>query len=373
MCKHSETVSSGNTDLSGTALCLSGGGYRAMLFHLGSIWRLYETGLLAEIDLISSVSGGSITAAVLGMHWDRISVENPHMPLFKDLVVDPLRKLAGATIDIGSVLMGFFGFGTGAKSLPKKYSKILFRKKTLQDLPDHPCFVINSTNVQSGALWRFSKSCIRDWRVGKIADPATPLAVAVAASSACPPFLSPLIMDFKESQFVAGTGYDLQKPPFTTRVVLTDGGVYDNLGLETAWKRHKRILVSNAGGQMPSQAKPSGRLLPHAIRVNSLIDNQVRSLRKRQLINSYLSGDRDGAYWSIRSDIADYGLPDALECPHKTTMKLALEPTRLKKLKPSKQEKLINWGYAACDVAIRRYVGIEAAGPENFPYASTGI
>ena len=44
----------------GTALCLSGGGYRAMLFHLGVLWRLNDAGMLPELDRISSVSGGSI-------------------------------------------------------------------------------------------------------------------------------------------------------------------------------------------------------------------------------------------------------------------------------------------------------------------------
>src|SRR5208282_640505 len=51
----------------GTALCLSGGGYRAMLFHLGSLWRLNEAGLLRKLNRISSVSGGSITAGMLGL------------------------------------------------------------------------------------------------------------------------------------------------------------------------------------------------------------------------------------------------------------------------------------------------------------------
>ena len=49
------------------ALCLSGGGYRAMVFHIGVLWRLYETGLLHDIKRISSVSGGSITAGVLAL------------------------------------------------------------------------------------------------------------------------------------------------------------------------------------------------------------------------------------------------------------------------------------------------------------------
>src|SRR5262249_27784312 len=57
----------------GTGLCLSGGGYRAMLFHLGALWRLNELGLLHSLQRISSVSGGSITAAVLGHRWRRLA------------------------------------------------------------------------------------------------------------------------------------------------------------------------------------------------------------------------------------------------------------------------------------------------------------
>lgn len=53
----------------GTALCLSGGGYRAMLFHLGALWRLNEAGLLRELKRVSRVSGGSIAAGVLGLKW----------------------------------------------------------------------------------------------------------------------------------------------------------------------------------------------------------------------------------------------------------------------------------------------------------------
>lgn len=54
---------------SGLALCLSGGGFRAALFHLGALRRLNELGLLSKIDTISTVSGGSIVAAHLA---DRI-------------------------------------------------------------------------------------------------------------------------------------------------------------------------------------------------------------------------------------------------------------------------------------------------------------
>ena len=49
----------------GLALCLSGGGYRAMLFHLGTLWRLNELGYLPKLDRISSVSGGPTRLAAL--------------------------------------------------------------------------------------------------------------------------------------------------------------------------------------------------------------------------------------------------------------------------------------------------------------------
>jgi NTE family protein len=56
----------------GMALCLSGGGFRAMLFHLGTLWRLNEVGLMKGLARVSSVSGGSITAAQLGLVWKRL-------------------------------------------------------------------------------------------------------------------------------------------------------------------------------------------------------------------------------------------------------------------------------------------------------------
>lgn len=59
----------------GVALCLSGGGYRAMVFHIGVLWRLHETGVLRRLSRVSSVSGGSITAAVLALAWPRLMAD----------------------------------------------------------------------------------------------------------------------------------------------------------------------------------------------------------------------------------------------------------------------------------------------------------
>jgi NTE family protein len=354
----------------GIALCLSGGGYRAMMFHLGSLWRLNEMGYLGKLDRISSVSGGSITAGVLGLHWDQLGVTPGAPAPGFGMVVDEVRKMAGETIDIGSVLEGVFGPGTVSNKIQRAYDDMLFHGATLQKLPDKPRFVINATNVQSAVLWRFSKPYMRDWRVGEVLNPRIPLSLAVAASSSFPPVLSPCEIDLKAygCVFEPGTGVDLQMEPYTSKAVLTDGGVYDNLGLETAWKQYKTILVSDGGGHIGPEPKPHRDWARHSFRVLEIIDNQVRSLRVRQLIEQYRKAERAGGYWGIRTDIADFGLANALPCPLEKTEAIAAVPTRLKKLEVDDQERLINWGYAVCDAAVRKYFDPSQPAPTAFPY-----
>ena len=359
----------------GIGLCLSGGGYRAMLFHVGVLWRLYETGILTRVTRISSVSGGSITAGVLGLRWHELSFSSNSLQTeFVPKVVNPIRKLASETIDASSIIGGILLPGTISDKIQAAYRKHLFGDATLQDLPDDPPrFVINATNVQSGALWRFMKPYMRDWRVGEVKNPTISIAAAVTASSAFPPVLSPMVLDLDEVLFTPGSGHDLQRDPYTTRAVLTDGGVYDNLGLETVYKRYQTILVSDAGGKMKPEEEPKEDWARHAYRVLDIIDNQVRSLRKRQLIDAYIAGNRDGAYWGIRTNINDYGLADSLDCPFDQTLRLAETPTRLKRLDQTLQEQLINWGYAVCDAGIRRHFDERIEIPNNFPFPVVGV
>ena len=342
-----------------------------MLFHVGAMWRLNELGYLPRLDRVSSVSGGSIAAGVLACAWDKLAFdENGVSPEFERLVASPLRDLARVSVDWRAVLTGALIPGqTISQRVAGYYKRKLFADKTLQDLPDQPRFVINSTNLQSGELWRFSKPYMWDWRVGRIDAPAFPLAWAVAASSAFPPVLSPAVFDFKDSDYVADTGDGLQKSPFTTRVVLSDGGVYDNLGLETAWKRCQTVLVSDGGGHMPDMPKPPRNWGLQSMRVLKTIDNQVRALRKAQAIDGFASGARKGAYWGIRSAVASFPVDDGLDCADTATNDLAEIGTRLCSMKAQTQERLINWGYAICDVAMRSHVCDRPAGPPKFPYA----
>jgi NTE family protein len=364
---------------SGTALCLSGGGYRAMLFHAGVVWRLVDTGFLPKLDRVSSVSGGSITAGVLALTWGDLKLDQEGaVGRYVQSVVAPLRELAGHTIDLSSVLTGLAPRRSIGEGVAAAYRKRLFGQRTLQQLPERPHFIFNATNVDSGALWRFSKPYMADYRVGRIVDPQVEVAVAVAASSAFPPFLSPHIVDLEGVTWITDEGNDLTGPEHRDEAVLSDGGVYDNLGLETAWKRCRCVLVSDAGGQMKAEDDPDRDWVRHLLRVLKLVDNQVRAVRKQQVISAYEANPRepvyrDGAYLGIRSDIRNYELGDVLPCPEPQTLELANTPTRLSKLDERRQERLINWGYALADAALRRHVDPSLAPPAGFPYPSAGV
>lgn len=365
----------------GVALSLSGGGYRAMVFHVGALWRLNEAGLLQKLKRVSSVSGGSITAGVLGLHWKELDFQAGVARNF-DSVVSQITKMSETSVDVGAVIGGIFLPGSISDRVAKAYDRILFKGATLQDLPiqapgQAPRFVINATNVQTAALWRFSRPYMGDYRVGMVQDPKVPIATCVAASSAFPPILSPMSIQIAQP-VVATKGADLSRPPYTKAAVLSDGGVYDNLGLETV-KRFTTLLVSDAGQKIAPEEDPAHDWARHAVRVLDTVDNQVRSLRKRHLIDSYKRGDHTGTYWGIRTHFADYGLSvDPLNCSQRDPTPLAEIPTRLQAMPKAQHDKLVNWGYAVCDAALRTHLkpalqaklGINITPPTKFPFSA---
>jgi NTE family protein len=358
----------------GTALCLSGGGSRAMLFHAGALWRLNELGLLRRLERISSVSGGSIIAGLLGVRWSRLAFD-PATDMatnFVGEVVAPIRSLAGRNLDIVMAVKGLLlPGGNAANRYAEGLRKHLYGDARLSDLPadgEGPRFVINASNLQSGVLWRFSRPYAWDWRVGRISDPPFTVATAVAASGAFPPFFAPLVLEVDPSMFVPGSGDGVLGDEYRHRILLADGGVYDNLGLETVFKRYRTVYVSDGGGKLSDESAPATDWGRSTLRVMKVIDNQVRSLRKRLIFAAYDRGDRSGSYWGIRSRIDEYSrVPGALPCPPAQTMALAEIPTRLAAVSARRQKALINWGYAIADAAIRSREPLHPE-PDRFPY-----
>lgn len=360
-------------------LCLSGGGFRAMLFHAGAIWRLNELGLLRALAQVSSVSGGSITAGMLALAWTKLAFDRRGVATdLVEKVIEPLRALARLDLDKSAIARSLLPTVTAPEIIEDSLRRRLYGDASLADLPgagEGPAFVINATNVQTGGLFSFSRAWMRDRRIGtSTATDRVPLARAVAASAAFPPFLSPMVIDFDPQDFQRDDDSDLHEEPYTSRVLLTDGGVYDNLALETAFDLRDALLVSDAGAALQAEGAPSEDWGRHSFRAVEIMLSQVGALRKRQLLAALK--ERPGAYWGIRSELAEYEkkCPDLRPLPFKRerALELAGTPTRLAELEELHQQALIDWGYTVCDAAIRAHVLPGEPRPARTPYCTFG-
>lgn len=347
-----------NARSSGIALALSGGGFRAVLFHVGVLWRLNELGALGKLARISSVSGGSITSGLLAVRWPRLAFgEDGRSALFEAEVAAPLREFCARNIDVASVLSGAFNpFRSAGEAVADEYRKRLGLDASLQSLPDEPRFVFNATNYATGVSFRFSKPYAGDYRIGLIPKPRFDVATAVACSSAFPPVLAPIELDVRPEDFTKVDGADLyDQIDYRRRLTLADGGVYDNLGLETVWGRYETVLVSDAGKPFDIDAG-IGTMAPRQLmRTMDIGLNQALALRKRMLISAYARGDAKGAFWAIDTDLACYPATEepTLAVAPARVADLAAIRTRLDRFKEQEQCELINWGYAVSDAAVR--------------------
>ncbi|ESZ26594.1 patatin-like phospholipase family protein [Mesorhizobium sp. L2C067A000] len=336
-------------------LCLSGGGYRAMLYHVGALIRLNELGLLGRLREIASVSGGSITSGKLACAWSSLRFDDGGRATnFIEEVADPLLRFATIGIDVKAILYSLIPTKSAADWIAHAYDRYLFHGATLQDMPNTPRFTFMSTNLQTGSGWRFAKDYAADYRVGRLDRPTLSLARVVAASSAFPPFLSPVRIRFEPGTVQPMTGADLHRPPYTEFAVLTDGGVYDNLGLERVWKRCRTILVSNAGSSTPMIGSPTGKWVGQIYRTLGLVQQQAENARKRILLGMNNLGQRNVAFWSIDTPPSAYGLPDALPFSSEDAAKAASLRTRLNRFTAYEINLLLKAGYAGVDASMRR-------------------
>jgi NTE family protein len=379
----------------GIGIAASGGGFRAMLFHAGAFLRLNELGLLRQAKRISSVSGGSIAVGYLASVWNNL--EQHDFKNFKDIYVEPLLAFSRHKIDVVDALTGLLPWkSSAAEQVADGYDAFLFGNRTLQDLPNEPRFVFCATNLQTGVLWRFSKPYAGDYVVGRLDQPKLRLALAVAASSAFPPVLSPLPLALPEGSFrdwpnASGRPPDALTMQLRRRVLLTDGGVYDNHGIEPVVKRYATLFVSDGGAPFARAAELDVDWISQLKRIFEVTDNQVRSLRRRDLIDRFITGNRVGdesvlvrgqvhgrmgAYWGIDTDPDKLNPPNSLPCNTETTHSLARVATRLSDLGEHTSKKLINWGYAISDRSIRfNYKGALVVPISNpvLPYQEAGL
>jgi predicted acylesterase/phospholipase RssA len=273
-------------------LTLSGGGFRATLFHLGVVRFLYETKRLEAVKRIVAVSGGSILAAHLVLQWNQYVGVNEAF----DKVAQELIKFTEADIRGKVVRRWLFAWLSLLPRLilPKpqrwtschileQYYKRLFRNAMLQDLrgDGRPEVAFNCTSLSTGSPCFFSPAGFvwydRDEENFVASDEAR-VAFAVAASSAFPPLFPPIE--------ISNETLATSKDQFRETHYLTDGGVYDNLGIDRLmWSQRTLadldiLLVSDAEGDFDAEFETSYRFpVGRNVRASDILMTRVSSLQ----------------------------------------------------------------------------------------------
>lgn len=381
-----------DTRCSEPVLCLSGGGFRATLFHLGSLRRLNEFALLSRLAVITSVSGGSILNGVLATRWTELR-QSPDgvFDNFDEVIAAPVRAfcssdlrtalLVGSRLRPGSWLSLLRNRGVVSGNLLAASYQSLYRSAQLSGIPAPapaiPRFVFCATNVQTGACWHFHTGPagrMGDFYTGYTATTGVSVAEAVAASSAFPPGFGALRLPTSDAANDRTDPWgnhrpvsDKRKPVDVVQHTLADGGVYDNLGVEPVWSGFRCVLASDAGHPFSSHAACPQWIAPRLGRAAAISMEQVGAVRKRWLVESYGSGERTGAIWTINTPIEQYPNVTAVGYVGPARELFSTIRTDLNRFSEGEIACLENHGYSLTDAAIRsRIPGLCPAQPAAF-------
>lgn len=298
------------------ALALSGGGVRAMAFHLGVLRLLAENGALERVRELSTVSGGSLLTGLIfsknGMRWPTSTefLTKTHGEIRSILLNTDIQAGAIGRLLFRPTLWRYFTSRPNIVALTI-YEDWRIRGK-LQDLPRSPRWAINCTTAETGRRFRFKGGRLGDYETGYADCSRFPLASAMAVSAAFPVGLGPFRLQASRLKWAKALGWNSGDEraielPYRS-LHLYDGGVYDNLGLESLFDAGKlqpkagvtpHIIVSDAGAPL---SRGFGLNALNPFRMKRLMDvmmDQNRALRVRGFV-SYVTKTKQGAYIGIQ-------------------------------------------------------------------------
>ena len=303
-------------------LALSGGGYRAAAYHIGTLRALNRLGILDKVDVISAVSGGSITAAYYALHKDNYEkfeksfIKKLQRGVLCSTIVYLLLALSISLLigfliswwllilEMIILLVCWYWILPVSCFIECSYNRLFFKKKKLSDLPQKPLVAINATDVSNGKLYTFSQLKMGGYPYYKNGDYSTSpfdntqftITKAVMASSCVPFAFSPIRISKKFCK------EDIKAP------ILIDGGLYDNQGthkLSMSKSRYRTdyIIVSDAGN---TQINSKWILNPICllIKTSDIMMDRIKRLQRQQNIYTQANTNRY-AYVPLEWDIEE--------------------------------------------------------------------
>lgn len=276
------------------ALALSGGGFRATLFHLGMIRYLRATSQLGRVRRIAAVSGGSILAAHLVTNWSRYNgTQREFEGASAAMLRFTSRDVRGRILRRVPWLIPLRLLPKAAR-LPRTTTDLLLRELrtlygavNLADIgtmePGAPAVSFVATNLTHPGISRFEKNRVVVDPLGDDArrvydGTSVPLHLAVACSAAYPAFFSPVCVTEADLQSADGYGEQYH----------TDGGVIDNQGLQALLEEaspDECLIISDAScAAIDSQPTTRFGLLSSGLRSMELMMAQLRRSNYEDLI-----------------------------------------------------------------------------------------
>lgn len=323
------------SNLNRVGIALSGGGYRATAFHLGTLKKLHDMDVLNRVEIISTISGGSIAGACYNAHTGDFNsfYQDLYTGLQKKNVITNIllswmgfRFLVFILLFLGSfyflftayawlfpviiailfiILLKFqFSLFPISRRIEQIYDRFFYQRKTLGELPEKPLLVIGSTNLQTARPFSFSKHWMQDSTYQFLDDPIQfkpanfPLARAVMASSCVPFAFTPVVIAKKF--FSDPADADKVHP------VLVDGGVYDNQGIHKVMQSGRYacgiVITSDAGSGSSGELRFKNTLALLMETVNVFMSRIKKSQMVRNVYDNASTVNKQVAYFSLGWD-----------------------------------------------------------------------
>lgn len=288
-------------------LALSGGGSRAIAFHLGCLRALNDLGLLDKVGVLSTISGGSVIGAYYA-YTPQKSFREFDADIcrflrngFQKSILMEMAKPGNLILSVVSLVASNVDM-LSSKLLDKEHSipqyptltdmlyKVLKRDlfsglKMSSARRNNIDVVIGACELITGSAFRFGNDKSGDWRHGAMANWDVDLALAVSASAAYPILLPAFDRKWKFMK----NGKDAYH-----RVLITDGGVYDNLGMQVLEPGRNPnvsihsfpcnyLIICNAGHGQDAGSKMSSGFLPRVSRSFEIVHRRVQDSAMHRL------------------------------------------------------------------------------------------
>jgi NTE family protein len=347
-----------------TGLSLSGGGYRATAFHLGTLKKLYEMKILSKVDVLSTISGGSIAGAAYCSNQGNF--DSFYNSLYEGLQrKNVIRNVLLSFTFLQLILFALIFLGTAfyflftpypwlfpilfaaffflllkfqfyifpvSKQIEKIYDKLFYHNKTLDKLNERPVLVIGSTNLQTARTFTFSKYWMGDTTYEYLKPPITfkpadfPLARAVMASSCVPFAFTPVAI--KDKYFT--NSEDAKK----VHPILVDGGVYDNQGIHKIMQHGRYacdiVITSDAGAGSTAEGN-FGNTFTLLMQTVNVFMSRIKNVQTAEdVFDNAATANKQIAYLSLGWDVEKCIPGFITNLQSKQITKLVIEANKLK-------------------------------------------